>query len=159
MLGEVTSMDGNEERFTEVPAQRDIYPICPRCGGSGMRLKKTPTGKLIWICTSSAEEEKCGGIVRADDRGYPVYRKSKTSTQLHLIEAAHRVFDRLWSYGLSNASGSSEGARRRNLAYEWLSLRTGINPDRCHMGQLTEEELLDVIILSANRLRYEGPIT
>lgn len=52
-----------------------------------------------------------------------------------LKTAAHLAMDRIWR----------SGAAPREKVRVWLSNQLRIPPDRCHMGQLTEDELRRVV--------------
>ena len=116
---------------------------CIECGRaasltSGKRIyphRPDLYGKRFYLCECGAY---CGCHGNTTEPlGYPcgpVTRKARS--------AAHAAFDPIWK----------RGQMRRHAAYKWLSERTGIEPDKCHIGMMTAEQARRVVAICGDAM-------
>ena len=72
------------------------------------------------------------------------YKIAQFQSRVSLIAQAHADFDILWRFYEMD----------RSEAYYWLSEELGVPFDKCHMGQLTNEQLHRVISLSREKRKH-----
>lgn len=91
--------------------------------------------KPMWACMPCKAWAGChpGGTRRAGRIANAATRKLKI--------AAHDAFDPLWK----------SGQMKRTAAYAWLREATGLSERDCHMGWMTDAQLIEVVRLCEAR--------
>ncbi|QBZ71738.1 hypothetical protein [Pseudomonas phage KP1] len=110
---------------------------CDACCSLNIKfLLNEPVSANVYFCDGCGASAGCH---RGTNK--PLGQMGDRATR-QLRKKAHDEFDKLWRSGLM----------RRSKAYNWLALQLGIEPDNCHMSQLSKDQLKDVITLSADYL-------
>ena len=112
-------------------------PICPKCHepaklmpGSEIYPDRPHLAELkIWACWTC---ETRVGAHKHSDKPYGTLAGGDLRFKR---QRTHDAFDGLWKSGLMD----------RDMAYNWLSRKMGLHPDKCHIAMFNEQQCDEVI--------------
>lgn len=116
-------------------------PTCMECGN----LSRLTDGREIYphrpdLFAKSFYKCKCGAYCgchpgSTEPLGFPCGQDTRNARS-----AAHSAFDPIWK----------KRAMTRGDAYRWLSKRTGIATEKCHIGMMTADQARLVVEVCRN---------
>ncbi len=113
--------------------------FCADCGGALLISEKpaawTGPSRWVYLCQNRPQ---CRGLLSAHDNGSPMGEPAPA----HIRQArrkAHAAFDELWRHA------RNRGATRKR-AYAWLARRLDLTEDDCHIGQMSNPDMLARVV-------------